>query len=296
MPAMDAGSMDIRRRDLLRTAALCGMLACGRMPARAGLPAKRPRLAVALGSGSMHGLAHIGVVRAFEELALVPDLIVGSSAGAVVGALWAAGVGSARMEAMAQDTDFTALGSPVVPWRAFMHNRRIERMIDEAVGGRPIEQLPIRFAAVATALDDGSRVTLARGRTGLVVAASSAIPVLYKPVRVDGRELIDGSLSAPVPVDAARELGADVVLAVDVAYRPDEAPARHIVDMAFQTLHILINALAAEQLVHADVALRLSLHELMLQHDAPLRALVDAGRRSMLAKASVLRRMLQRAQ
>lgn len=283
----------MNRRELLQAALALGAGAGAR--AQDSVPAlrRRRRLAVALGSGSMHGLAHIGVVRAFEELKLVPDLIVGCSAGAIVGALWAAGVGSARMEVMAQDMDFTTLGSLIFPWRAFMHNRRIETLIDAAVGGRPVEQLPIRFAAVATSLDDGRRVTLDRGPTGLAVAASSAIPVLYEPVAIDGRELVDGSLSAPVPVDAARELGADVVLAVDVAYRPDEAPARHIVDMAFQTLHILVNALGAEQLVRADLALRLSLHELMLHDDAPLRALVDAGRVAMLSKETALRALLR---
>lgn len=283
----------MRRRHVLHAALALGA-GVGARANDAALPRPvRPQLAVALGSGAIHGLAHIGVVRAFEELAIVPDVIVGCSAGAIVGALWAAGVGSARMEVMAQGIDFTTLGNPRLPWRAFMHNRRLERLIDDAVGGRPIERLPIRFAAVATALDDGRRVTLDRGPTGAAVAASSAIPVVYEPVRLGGRELVDGSLSAPVPVDAARELGAHIVVAVDVAYRPDEAPARHIVDMAFQTLHILVNALGAEQLVRADIALRLSLHEMILQHDAPLRALVDAGRRSMLAKAPMLRAMLQ---
>lgn len=285
----------MRRRHFLQAAAAFGAGLGARAQQAPSSALLRPprRLAVALGSGSIHGLAHIGVVRAFEELAIVPDLIVGCSAGAVVGALWAAGVDSKRMEVMAQHTDFTTLGSVIFPWRAFMHNRGIEKLIDEAVGGRSVEQLPIRFAAVATSLDDGRRVTLDRGPTGLAVAASSAIPVLYEPVRVDGRELVDGSLSAPVPVDAARALGADVVLAVDVAYRPDEAPARHIVDMAFQTLHILINALGAEQLVHADLALRLSLHELMRHDEALPRAMIDAGRQAMLSKETALRALLR---
>ena len=287
----------MRRRHVLQAALACGTGLGAAFGARAQHAGTRPRgrrsLAVALGSGSVHGLAHIGIVRALQELQVVPDLIVGCSAGAIVGALWAGGLDSARLEAMAQDTDLTALGRFTVSWRALMHNRRMEALIDDALGGRSIEQLPIRFAAVATSLENGQRVSLDRGRTGRAVAASSAIPVLYEPVRIDGRELIDGSLSAPVPVDAARELGADVVLAIDVAYRPSEAPARHGVDMAFQTLHILVNALGTEQCARADLALRLSLHELVVVHDAPLHALVEAGRRAMLDRAPALRELLR---
>lgn len=253
-----------------------------------------PRLAVALGSGSMHGLAHIGVVRAFEKLQLQPDLIVGCSAGAAVGALWAAGLSAARIEAMAMQMNFTALRSWTLPWRGLMSNLGVQRVIDEAVGHRLIEQLPIAFAAVATALDDGRRVTLDRGGTGIAVAASSAIPVLFEPVRVLGRDLIDGSLSAPVPVDLARERGAHVVVAVDVAYRPSDAPARHLADMAFQALHILVNALATEQVARADLALRLALHEVMIHSATQVRALIDAGEAGMMGQAERLRALLRR--
>lgn len=152
-----------------------------------------------------------------------------------------------------------------------------------------------RFAAVATGLADGARVVIDRGPVDLAVAASSAIPVLFVPVWVDGRELVDGSLSAPVPVDVARErLPEAVVLAVDVAYRPSDEPPRLLSDIAFQALHILVNALAAEQIVRADVALRLDVHALMRGPSFDPSALVDAGERALLEAAPRLKALLDR--
>jgi len=267
----------VKRRDLLGLAASLPAL-----PVRAQVAARRP-LAVALGSGSMHGLAHIGIVRACEKLDLVPDLIVGSSVGAAVGALWAAGLDSGAIERTARSLDWTNAGSWTLPWRGLKHLDGLRRALTDAIGERNIEDLPRRFAAVATALADGSCVVLDRGPVDVAVAASSAIPVLFVPVTIGGLELVDGSLCAPVPVDPARERGGDgaVVLAVDVAYRPADEPPRLLTDIAFQTLHILVNALAAEQIARADVALRLSLHHLMLGPDASPDALIDAGEKAL---------------
>lgn len=239
----------------------------------------KTRFAVALGSGSSHGLAHVGVVRACEQLSLVPDLIVGSSVGAAVGVLWAGGLSSVRIERVAAGMDWSSAGSWTVPWRGLRRNDGLQRAIDSALQGRTIESLPRPFVAAATRLDNGQGVALDSGPAGAAVAASSAVPVLFVPVRRDGIDLIDGSLSAPLPVDIARQRGATVVLAVDVAYRPSEAPARDITDVAFQSMHILINALAAEQAARADVVLRLNVHHLAI--GAGSTALIAAGERAM---------------
>lgn len=280
----------MRRRTLLGG---LGATAAAAAAAAPGVTTRRP-LAVALGSGSMHGLAHIGVVRACERLGLVPDVIVGCSAGAIVGALWAAGLDAATIERHARALDWSGSTSWALPWRGLKRADGLRRVVAEAVGHRRIEQLPRRFAAVASDLADGSLVVIDEGAVDHAVAASSAMPVLFVPVHDGARELVDGSLAAPVPVDVARhKVGTDaVVLAVDVAYRPSDEPPRWLGDIAFQTLHILVNALAAEQMQRADVALRLSLHQLMRSAHTMPTALMDAGEKAVLEAWPRLRTLL----
>ena len=275
----------LRRRDLLLPALL------GAAGTPRAEPGRRKRLGLALGSGSMHGLAHIGVQRALERLQQPVHAIAGTSAGAIVGALWAAGLDARQVEAIERRLDWSRSTSWVLPLAGLVRNDGLQRALDEAVGGRRIEQLPIAFAAVATDAANGERIALTRGPVGASVGASSAIPVLFEPVRIGSRDLVDGSLTAPVPVDVARELGAAVVVAVDVAYRPGDAPASGLMDRAFQALHIMINALAAEQTRRADLTLRLALHQLMRDGDNPA-ALIAAGDAALVAAWPRIERLL----
>ncbi len=222
------------------------------------------RIGLALGSGSIHGLAHVGVLRELERRGLRPAVVAGTSAGALVGVLHAAGLDLDAIESIARSLDWQRSGRLVWPSRGLMRNGPLQRRIDAAVGARRLEALPTPFGAVATDIVTGERVLLRTGACGLAVGASSSIPVLFAPVRVGRRDLVDGSLTEPVPADAAREMGADFVIAVDVAYRPGDAAPRGITDMAFQMMHVMVNALIAEQIRRADFALRLDLHRLML--------------------------------
>jgi NTE family protein len=260
-----------------------------RPPETAGHSAKRWGLA--LGSGSTHGLAHVGVLRALSRRGVRPHAIAGTSAGAVVGALAAAGLAVERIEALARELDWSNAGRLTLPWKGLMNNAPLQAFVDRAVEGRRIEQLATPFAAVAADILDGSTVVMRSGPTGRAVGASSGVPVLFQPVRVEGRDLVDGSLVAPVPVDAARALGAAVVVAVDVAYRPrDEAP-RGIGDIAFQMMHVMVNRLIEEQIGRADVVVRMDLHHLMRDSLDP-DALIDAGEQAMLAAWPRLRQRI----
>lgn len=232
--------------------------AAGRMPG-----ASTRHLAVALGSGALHGVAHIGVMRVFEEKGVRPDLIVGTSVGAIVGALWAAGLDSAAIERAGEGFRLFEAARPSIPGRGLMRNDGLQAAMRELVGPRPIESLPIPFAAVATDLATGARVILDRGDLPSAVAASACMPVLFEPVEREGRRLVDGALTEPVPVRVARALGGERVVGVDIAFRPRDEPVRNFVDVGFQAVHILVNALIEEQIAEADVAVRLELHELM---------------------------------
>lgn len=269
-------------RRLLISAAAAALALPGRIAAQAPT-----RLGFALGSGALHGFAHIGVVRGCERLGLRPYAVAGTSAGAAVGALWAAGLSANEIARLADSLDWNA--SPTLGSLLFGRRRddALRAQIDRAVQGRSIEQLPVRFAAVATDARNGEPVVLDTGSVSLAVAASSAVPLLVEPVRIGSHELIDGSLSAPVPVEAARFLGAESVVAVDIAYRPYEEAPRSAADYAFQSLHIATNALAREQTRGVEHLIKLDLHHLMHgRFDA--QTLIDAGEKAILQLAPAL--------
>lgn len=233
-------------------------------------------LGVCLGSGALHGYAHIGAIRAFEHLGLKPDIITGTSVGAIVGALWAAGFSADEIETLSSDRRWRESSGLRLPDLGIGRLDGLSELIERQLAGRPIEALPTRFAALATDIDSGLPVILDHGPAGVAVAASASVPIRYEPVRVAGHRLVDGALSAPVPVDAARALGADFVVAVDVAYRPYEESISGISDVAFQMFHIMVNRLIEEQITRADFSIRLDAHRIMSAENG-LSALVDAG-------------------
>jgi NTE family protein len=178
----------------------------------------KPRIALALGGGSARGWSHIGVIRALEEAGIRPDIVCGTSIGALVGAAHAAGrlddlerwVVSLRVRDVLSYMDFNISGG-------VLKGTRLMAYLRSHWEDRPIEDLPMPFAAVATALDTGSEVWLRSGPVLEAVRASIALPGLFTPVRIDGRWLVDGGLVNPVPVSLARAMDADIVIAVDLA-------------------------------------------------------------------------------
>ena len=221
------------------------------------------RVGIAFGGGSMHGIAHVGVLKALIEKGVKFDFITGTSVGAIVGVLAAAQLPVREIDLLARRIEWPGLMNLAWSGRGIMHNNKLRSMIDTALGNRPIEQLPIPFGAVATDLASGQRVLIRKGSAGLAVEASSSIPVFFSPVKIDGRELVDGGLTEPVPVLALREMGANVVIGVDVAFRPNEDQFHGLSGIAFQTMHIMGNALVNEQIRHADVAIRMNLHAMI---------------------------------
>ena len=247
-----------------------------------------PKLAVCLGSGGLHGFAHIGVIRAFERLGIKPDIICGTSVGAVVGVLWAAGLTVDEMEAIATEREWYASSWFRVPKLGFGTLDELRDAINEHVGKTRVESLPIRFAAVATDLATGQSVILDHGEPGQVAAASASVPLRYEPVKIAGMELVDGGLSAPVPVDAGRTLGADFCLAVDVAYRPYEEPVSGLSDVGYQAFHILINRLIDEQIQRADFAFRLDAHQFMSGEGGLQNLVLQAEKSVYLRRAELI--------
>jgi NTE family protein len=217
--------------------------------------AGEPRVAVALGGGSLRGFAHVGVIAALEEAGIRPSLVVGTSAGSVIGALWASGLTAAQIDQATRELDWGVLADIGIPRRGLVGGGGIEAFVSRHVNGRAIEDLPVPFAAVATDALSGDPVLLNRGSTASAVRASSSIPVVFEPIRARGRLLLDGGLSAPTPVRLARQLGADIVIAVNVAWSPEEAALHNPVDMLFQTMQLMGHNLNRAELAQADVVI-----------------------------------------
>lgn len=253
------------------------VLASAALAAAPVLAARPARVALVLGGGGCRGYGHLGVLRVLEKHRLLPDLVVGSSAGSLVGALYAGGLSVEAIERLGARLSANTLRDWIFPRLGIFSGAGIARFIRAQIGVRQIESLPIRFAAVATDLRTGAAVVLERGEVGLAVQASSSAPGLLEPVKLGGRLLVDGNLAAPVPVSAARRLGARKVIAVDVSFPPEQANLEDPFDALYQGFSILTRRMALEERATADVAFEPSIPEHQDMSQATLKSLIEAG-------------------
>lgn len=215
-----------------------------------------PKVALVLGGGAVRGFAHVGVIKVLEAHGIQPDLVVGTSAGSVVGSLYAAGYSGFELQKIAFRLDEDSVGDLVLPDRGFIKGEALQGFINRSVRGQPIEKLKRPFAAVATDLQSGEMVVFQRGNTGQAVRASSSVPGVFQPVAINGRDYVDGGLVSPVPVRVARKLGADVVIAVDISAKPRYARVEGVTDILLQTFGIMGQTISSNELPEADVVIR----------------------------------------
>ena len=215
-----------------------------------------PKVALVLGGGAARGFAHIGAIKALEAQGIVPDLIVGTSAGAVVGALYAAGNGGFELQKLAIQMEEGQVSDWSLPDRGVIRGEALQNFINRAVSLRPLEKLPRRFAAVATDLQSGEAVVFRTGNAGMAVRASSSVPGIFQPVKINGREYVDGGLVSPLPVKAARDMGADFVIAVDISDQPRYGSTKSTIDVLLQTFSIMGQTIGRYELRDADVVIR----------------------------------------
>jgi NTE family protein len=217
---------------------------------------KAPKLALALGGGAARGFAHVGVIKALEAQGIVPDLIVGTSAGAVVGALYASGYSGFDLQKIALQLDEGAVTDWSLPDRGVLKGEALANTINRIVNSRPIEKFAKPFAAVATDLRNGDAVIFKSGNAGIAVQASSSVPGVFRPVAIAGRDYVDGGLVAPVPVRIAKGLGAEVVIAVDISAKPVWGKTDSTIDVLLQTFAIMGQSISKFELAEADIVLR----------------------------------------
>jgi NTE family protein len=252
-------------------------------------PPKPPRIGLALGGGAARGFAHIGVIQALEESAIRPDLVVGTSAGSLVAALYASGKGGVELAKLADAMDETAFADWSFPGRGLIRGDALARWVREQTGGRNIEQMKLPLGIVATDLDSGEAILFQRGDAGLAVRASSAVPAVFQPVKIGSREYVDGGLVAPVPVRFARQMGAEVVIAVDISAGTEGNATGDAMRMLLQTFAIMGRSINALELREADVVLRPRLAGFASSDFSQRKRSIQAGREAMLAQMGELR-------
>ncbi len=223
----------------------------------APIQSDQPVVALALGSGGDRGFAHIGVIKALEANHIKVDMVLGTSAGSVVGALYAGGYDGDALEKLALEMDRGKLKDYAFSRRGYVRGEQLQDFVNRALKNRSIEQLDKPFVAVATQLGSGRRVAFNRGNTGMAVRASSSIPGVFYPVLISGEEYVDGDLKEPVPVTLAREMGADFIIAVDISQQPKDHPELgDIIDILKQSLRIMRQSILSQDLKSAQVVIR----------------------------------------
>jgi NTE family protein len=215
-----------------------------------------PKIALVLGGGGTRGFAHVGVIKALEAQGIVPDIIVGTSVGSAIGALYAAGYSGFQL----QDMSIPMKQERVIAWslpnRGLFTGKPLQDFINQAVKQQPMEKLRRTFAAVATDLASGEKIVFRTGNTGVAVSASCAVPGIFQPVVINGKSYVDGGLVRPVPVSDARALGADFVIAVNISNLPQNNPTESTMDVLLQTFDIMSQTINRYELANADVVIR----------------------------------------
>jgi NTE family protein len=247
---------------------------------------------LALGGGAARGFAHIGVIQVLEEAGIKVDLVAGTSAGSLVAALYAAGRNGAALAKQALAMDESAITDWAFPGRGLIRGEALARYVREATGNRTIEQLPLPLGIVATDLDNGAPMLFQRGDVGAAVRASSAVPAVFQPVKIGTREYVDGGLVSPVPVRFARQMGAELVIAVDISSPPDGNATGDPFKLLLQTFAIMGRSINQLELKDADLVIRPKLVGVSSADFTARQRAIDAGREAATAALPTLRARL----
>jgi len=269
----------------------------GQQPAPVVEPARRPpRLGLVLGGGAARGFAHVGVIQVLERNGIRPDLVLGTSAGSLVAALYASGMTADQLEQAALTMDEATLTDWTLPimGRGMLRGEALARYVRRVVEGRLLENMVLPLGVLATDLGTGQGVVFRRGDTALAVRASSAVPGVFAPVSINGRDYVDGGLVAPVPVSHARAMGAELVLAVDVSSDPRGNNASGMLGVLLQTTAIMGQSINRHELVGADIVLRPALTGVGSADFAARQRSIEAGRVAMQAALPRLRTELSK--
>jgi len=262
------------------------------MPAPAAK--KNLKLGLALGGGAARGFAHIGVLQVLEEEGIKPQMVVGTSAGSVVAAFYASGKTGQQLQWLADTMDesqFTDWANPFTG-RGMLRGEALGKYINSQLNGMKIEDMKLPLGIVATDLRTGDGVLFRRGDVATAVRASSAVPSVFEPVRIAGKDYVDGGLVSPVPVRYAKQIGADLVLAIDISSRPEDAKTSDMLKVLLQTFSIMGKSISQLELVQADVVVRPALPDIGSTEFSARKKSIEAGRAAMKQALPQLKALL----
>lgn len=272
-----------------------------------------PTVALVLGGGGAKGFAHIGVIRALEDNGISPTLVVGTSVGSLVGSLYASGMTPDRLEQLAISTPDSALMDFTLSNQGFIEGIKLKNFVNQAVNSQAIEDFPKRFAAIAAEKHTLKKAVFTTGNAGLAVQASSSVPNIFIAPRIPekvGKKYIDGGVVSLVPVDSARDLGADIVIAVDVTATDKTASQTFNRDLLNITslggfwglLEQNINTLNSAnttnkqprttELARADIVITPKIAHLSSLDTSQRRELIDAGTSAAIAQLPAIKQVI----
>ena len=249
-------SFDGRAWHIRLVALFCLITAFACVPQQVQQQPKPLRVALVLGAGASRGFAHIGVLKILEGSKVPVHMIVGTSAGSFVGSLYAYGFSAFQLQKIALSIHEAEIIDYAVPDNGFIKGEKLEAYINNLVQNTPLEKMRIPFHAVATNVQNGREIVFSKGNTGMAVRASCAIPGIFRPVIIDNVMYVDGGVVSPVAVDAARRLGAEVVIAVDISADLDAKQPEGTIDTILQAIGIMQSRISGAQLSHADIVIR----------------------------------------
>ena len=256
------------------------------------VPPPEIRVGLALGGGAAKGFAHIGVIKMLEANGITPRVVAGTSAGSVVGALYAGGMGPFELQREAVALDESSIRDVSLFAGGLVKGKALQDYVNAQVGGRALERMEKPFAAVATRLETGERVAFARGNTGQAVRASSSVPGVFEPVAIGRWHYVDGGVVSPVPVDAARDLGADLVIAVDISSKATGQKPTHLLGIVNQPISIMGQQLGQQEMARADVVIRPQVTDIgAADFEQRNRAILE-GERAALAALPAIRKAI----
>jgi NTE family protein len=219
-------------------------------------PPKPAKIAIVLGAGASRGFAHIGVLKVLESNKIPIHMIVGTSAGSFVGALYAYGFSAFELQKLSFSIQRDDVVDLTLPDNGFVKGEKLEGYINYILRNTTMEKLRIPFYAVATDIQNGKEVVFGSGNTGTAVRASCSIPGIFRPAGISGRMYVDGGVVSPVAVEAAKRYGADVIIAVDISGDVESSVPDGTVETILQSINIMYSKLSAIQLAKADIVIQ----------------------------------------
>ncbi|QWE29319.1 patatin-like phospholipase family protein [Polynucleobacter sp. AM-7D1] len=294
---LSSAELDPRRRFLGLGLGLSALIGGSGLAGCSLMSNRKPVIGLALGAGAARGFAHVGVIKALEAQGIRPDIVVGSSAGSVIAALLASGATGNDLNRLALTLDEATIADWGLPFvgrfGGLIKGDALQNMVNREVQNKSIEQMRIPLGIVATELQSGKGILFRSGNTGLAVRASCSVPGVFQPAVISGKEYVDGGLVAPVPASYARQMGATLVIAVNISSEPVHQDASGTFGVMQQTISIMQRSINQYELKSADIVITPHLKQMNSGDFKSRNAAILAGEVAAQEQMAVLKEKLR---